>query len=217
LLFNLKIIIDIENGGLDYDDVLRLFINIPSNIHLWKLPKSYKFTGIGSRILPTDKTKLQLLVNIANRLNMLGFTSRTGDAPGTDMLFKKHSNGLVESYLPWKNFNDSPSAFYTQPPMAYTLAASNHKWWDTLKDSVKKLMARNSLQVLGSELNEESDFVVVYTLDGCNHYTNRKDTTGGSGLAISLASKLGIPVYNITNESDCKKILNMLDSLENKI
>ncbi len=203
------------NGNLGLDEVLECFIDLPSNIHLWTYPRSYYYTGIGTRgykklkDIP-DKEK-EYLSDLAKRLSKL-YTCRTGDAPGTDTVFKMNSV-KTDSYIPWENFNGSDSTLYTQPRYAKYLASLNHPYWDKLTGPVIKLMSRNSLQVLGDDLITPSDFIICYTLDGCNDYTTRTPSTGGTGLAISLASKLGIPVYNITNKSDRDKIETILISL----
>lgn len=206
----------IGNGNLDIDDVLEIFKDLPNNIHLWISPTSYTYTGIGTRgskvINDIEGEEKEYIEYIAKKLSTT-FTCRTGDAPGTDMAFKLASNNKTESYIPWSGFNNSDSLLFNQPPMAKALASLNHPYWDKLSGPVVKLMSRNSLQVLGGDLKTPSDFVVCYTKDGCNSHRTRTNKTGGTGLAISLASKIGIPVLNISNKVDRDKLDLMIKSL----
>ena len=200
----------IGNGNLNYDTVCYMFKDLPENVHLWKTPKLI-YTGIGSRKITGEIE--DVITAIAKRLSKLGFTCRTGDAKGSDTIFKDNSE-RVNSYLPWEKFNGSDSKFYTQPPITKTIASFNHIGWDWLTPAVQKLMSRNVLQLLGNDVDTESDFIICYTEDGCDDYKTRNyKTTGGTGLAISLGSKIGIPIYNIGKEGAIDKINNMLDTL----
>lgn len=68
-------------------------------------------------------------------------------------------------------------------------------------------MARNVQQVLGGDLKDPSNFVICWTPDGCENSVCRTQDTGGTGLAISVASEYGVPVYNIKNYIDRLDIL----------
>jgi hypothetical protein len=63
----------------------------------------------------------------------------------------------------------------------------------------KSLMARNSHQVLGADLRSPVDFVVCWTPDSCESETTRAPITGGTGQAIALADRWGIPVVNLAH------------------
>lgn len=113
-----------------------------------------------------------------------------------------------EIYLPWTNFNknNSQSIIPDKHP-AYEIARDHHLAWDRLNQPVKKLMARNVLQVLGNNLDSPSLFMVCYTKDGCESHVTRTSKTGGTGLAISVASKAGIPIFNLKNCSSLDKLI----------
>jgi hypothetical protein len=55
------------------------------------------------------------------------------------------------------------------------------------------------MQVLGEDLMHPSEFVVCWTPDGCERHEDRGLVTGGTGTAISVASQMGIPVFNVYN------------------
>jgi len=200
----------ISNGGLDIDFVLPLLLNLPNNIDLWKLPTSKIYTGIGSRTLP-EEYRLRV-ETIAKLCYEKGFTLRSGGADGSDLEFEQNSNSK-EIYLPWKGFNNNKSELYETPVLSETFAFFHHVGYDYLKQSVKKLMNRNVLQVLGRKMTDPSDFIVCYTEDGCNSYKTRTAKTGGTGLAISLGSTLGIPVFNVKNDKDYSELVMCINSL----
>jgi hypothetical protein len=107
--------------------------------------------------------------------------------------------GQKEIYLPWKGFNGSRSPLYTPSPGAYVIAERFHPHYAMLSSAAKKLMARNSHQVLGQDLNTPSEFVVCWTPDGCSTRASRTEATGGTGQAIAIADATGIPVFNLAS------------------
>ena len=110
------------------------------------------YAGIGSRKTPV--LVLRDMGRIATILEGRGYVLRSGGADGADSAFEK---GVVEAkhkgiYLPWKGFNDNPSALYD----CYTdrhegLAREHHPAWESLSPGVRKLMIRNSAQIMGAQ------------------------------------------------------------------
>jgi hypothetical protein len=67
------------------------------------------------------------------------------------------------------------------------------KLWATLA-----LQTRNVFQVLGADLRSPSRFLVCWTPDGAVDFSGyKRGRTGGTGTAINLAAKHGIPVFNL--------------------
>lgn len=158
------------------------------------------YTGIGSRRTPPEA--LEQMVYFGRLAATAGWTLRSGAADGADSAFELGCNlevGRKEIFLPWAGFMGHTGAYESAPPEAFQIAATIHPKWSTLMPSVKALHARNTQQVLGRELNSPSQFVICWTPDGCESYSTRSIRTGGTGTAIYLASKRGIPVYNIFN------------------
>jgi len=148
------------------------------------------YAGIGSRQTPEEV--LELFNNIAVYLAIQGFILRSGGANGADSAFEMgcdNKQGEKEIYIPWKNFNNSPSEFVVNNPDAEALARKYHPYFDRLKPGAKKLMARNSCQVLGSNLDTPSDFVICWTPEGKGE--------GGTGQAIRIAKDYNIPVFDV--------------------
>lgn len=148
------------------------------------------YAGIGSRKTPDsiqDK-----MVKIGHDLALQGYTLRSGSAIGADMSFEAGCdfvNGSKEIYLPKKGFNQSDSDLYHICPKAIEIAKKYHPDWSALKPSGQLLMARNSYQVLGLDLESPVDFVVCWTETG--------GMVGGTGQAMRIAWHYKIPIYNL--------------------
>lgn len=120
------------------------------------------------------------------------------------------AGGTKEIYLPWKWFSDNPSPLFEQHPDCFKIASELHFAWPYLKPAVRKLMARNVHQVLGQDLQTPSDFVVCYTPDGCTSIEQYTKNTGGTGLAISLASVNNIPIFNLRDPRALPRLVEFI-------
>jgi len=144
------------------------------------------YTGVGSRDVP--KEVRSEMAALARELEKAGYTLRTGDAKGSDAAFR--AGARKKEVYKASDANDRARA----------IAQEVHPAWGNLKsDYVKNLMARNTFQVFGKDLGLPSDFAVVWTKGGEESYTQRTFKTGGTGQAIELASRRGIPVINLSN------------------
>lgn len=99
---------------------------------------------------------------------------------------------------------------YDIPEKAYAIAQLHHPNWDRLKPAVKNLMARNTQQILGRDLQSMSKFVLCWTPDGCEHDFLRTYKTGGTGQAIAVATTYGIPVINFANNNPLGRLSEVL-------
>jgi hypothetical protein len=121
------------------------------------------YAGIGSRNTP--EPVLALMQRCATRLEVLGYTLRSGGANGADSFFEAGCTHK-EIYLPWPGFNGRQSEFQAVCDKALTLAATIHPRWDRLGRAARNLMGRNCYQVLGRDLSNPVDFVLCWTPDG---------------------------------------------------
>ena len=160
------------------------------------------YAGIGSRETPVSILSIMRRYACAVAHNHV---LRTGGAPGADDAFfvgaknwcnvtKTPLENRVEVFLPWDNFNGYASwrgkYVYTNIPNGASIIAERfHPRYDRLKETTKKLMDRNSMQVLGRLLNDPVDHVVCYTSDG--------KASGGTGQALRIAQYYEIPIYNL--------------------
>lgn len=156
------------------------------------------FAGVGSRNTPQDVGEY-IITRICPVLVKEGFILRSGGAEGADTFFEegyRRFKGDMEIYLPWKNFNDNYSNLYDVSEEAMDIASQFHPAWDMLSRGARALQARNVYQVLGKDLNTPSSFVMCWTADGIE---SGKTTvkTGGTGQALRIAIKRGIPIINL--------------------
>lgn len=166
------------------------------------------YAGIGSR--GTPYLILILMTKIAEYYSKRDYVLRSGGAEGADLAFEKGADDTKEIYIPWRKFNGSDSQLYTVDEDALKLASEHHPAWDRLSMPVRKLMGRNAYQILGSDLDTPVEFVICWTPDCCTDGKDRTRKTGGTGLAISIASSLGIPVYNLADRETFNKFVEMV-------
>lgn len=157
------------------------------------------YTGIGSRKTPADI--LSLMTTYAQKLSPF-YRLRSGGADGADAAFEKGAGQNKDIFLPWKNFNKNPSHLHYIPEEAYSIALSVHPYFSECKSGVKKLLARDVLQVLGEDLKTPSEFVLCWTPFAQSY--------GGTALAINVAKKNNIPVFNLWSKKSRKKFLDFL-------
>ncbi len=172
------------------------------------------YAGIGSRNTPLEIQELE--TKIAVKLASLGWILRSGGANGSDVAFEAGA-GEKEIYLPWRGFNGNDSSLFLENfekrilDEASDIARENHPN-PNLTASVLKMMTRNTFQILGERLNEPSSFVICWTKDGCESHNDRTSKTGGTGQAISIASKIGIPIFNLANKKSLERLEKFLES-----
>lgn len=163
------------------------------------------FAGIGSRDIP--KKHYNLLIDASLYLSRKGYILRSGGASGSDIACEigvDYNNGEKEIYIPWKGFNDNKSILFPENLenwcKASKIAAEFHPNWNNLKDSVKKLHARNCYQILGKDLTTPVKFVLCYCKVENGEYK------GGTSQALRIALYCKIPIINIWLEEDFKKV-----------
>jgi hypothetical protein len=152
------------------------------------------YAGIGSRETPASI--MMLMGNIARTLADRGYTLRSGGAPGADQAFEFGTPVMVqmEIYVPWHGFMGRPdtmSKLGLNYGEARSIAEKFHPRWNYLSESVRKIMTRNTFQVLGPNCHNLSKFIVCWTKDG--------KASGGTGQALRIADAQTpkIPIYNL--------------------
>ncbi len=154
------------------------------------------YAGIGARDL---KSGLSIeFITIGRHLAQKGYMLRSGGAEGADSAFEDGSDdgsGQKEIFLPWKGFNHNGSNLILPDPIPkeiIVIARNIYPRWDKVSEPVRRLHARNVLQVLGWDLNDPSSFVICYT----ERPYNDPQAIGGTMFGIVLATERSIPVYN---------------------
>ena len=150
------------------------------------------YAGIGSR--ETPKEVMDQMTELAKELESRGYTLRSGGAQGADTAFERGATSKKEI------FPGGQKAGEREMKIAREIHP-NPQALDNSKNPafVWNLMARNTNQVFGKNLNTPVDFVIAYTQDGLTDYTKRSIKSGGTGQAIDMASRKGIPVINLAN------------------
>ncbi len=167
-------------------------------------PPSCVYAGIGSR--QTPQAVLEMMERIGRAMAGHGWTLRSGAADGADTAFEagaERGGGPREIWLPWHGFNDRTAdgdgtRVGINNQANRDLARQSHPAWHVLSDAVQKLMVRNVHQILGPEPGSSppTDLVLCWTPDGGGG--------GGTGMAIRLAERHGIPVVDLgTRELPC--------------
>ena len=163
------------------------------------------YAGIGARATPPSV--LAAMTVMAGWLARQGWRLNSGGAAGADSAFAQGTPaGRRTLHLPWSGYNGcagpdcrvlSPSEL--EPCLA--IAARLHPAWNRCSPAVRKLHARNAA-ILGVGVGRPVDAVVAWTPGGT--------VTGGTGMAIRIATDAGIPVLNLgsmTPRAACERLL----------
>jgi len=145
------------------------------------------YAGIGSR--KTPEFTLNEMTYIAEALAPR-WTLRSGAAIGADIAFEL---GAATKEIFYTNH-------CTNDAIAH--AAKYHPSWGSCKLYVRMLHGRNSMIMLGQDLDSPVDCVICYTPNG--------RVEGGTGQAMRIAKDMDIPIYNLYNMT-ASEILNVLE------
>lgn len=154
------------------------------------------------------------MVDVAQKLAFEGYTLRSGGADGADRFWEEgareiYSNIPPEIYIPWAGFNGNKGQCFTVfdkldkgiQTEAIRIAMSVHPSPSRVKDSVKKLHARNVLQCLGMDLSTPSKFLLCYA-----DINKEGKPKGGTRVAWEVAKLYNIPVFNLYFEDVYKRL-----------
>lgn len=166
------------------------------------------YAGVGSRKVQGQDADIQ--VAIAQRLQQHSYWLFSGEATGSDTNFHEGAGDRFTTFVTHHGSKGIPMV-YPILQQAEEIASKNHPAWNRLDTYARKLMSRNIHQVFGPWLNTPVDFVCCWTPDGCESHETRTRITGGTGLAITVASKANIPVVNTFNTNWSYKLSELTD------
>ena len=175
------------NTGTQYPNMPE-FNKLPA-----KLDKpTMTYAGIGSRRTPVEM--LPVMTELAKELAAMGYTLRSGAAEGPDSAFEAGAGNKKDIFPGTAKTGERELkiAREVHPNVAALDRSKNPAF-------VWNLMARNTNQVFGKNLDTPVDFVLAYTPDNLTDYTKRTIDSGGTGQAIDMASRKGIPVINMAD------------------
>ena len=158
------------------------------------------YAGIGSRATP--QAELEAMTEAAKMLSEKGYTLRSGGAKGADTAFEKGTNKK-------EIFKVGNNPLTTELKIAEEI----HPRWGALKSTyVKKLMARNTNQVFGKNLDAPVDFVLFYAEETDNPLRPK----GGTGQAVEMARRKGIPTINMADTNWKNQLEKVLEGQSTK-
>jgi hypothetical protein len=161
------------------------------------------YAGVGSRETPPEI--LTRMTKLAQYLDSKGYTLRSGAAAGADTAFEL---GATKKEI----FPGSLKAGEREQKIAREIHPNPYALDNTKNLSfVWNLMARNTNQVFGKNLDTPADFLIAWTKDGLTKSEDRSAKSGGTGQAIDMASRKGIPVINMANEGWEQEIIALVE------
>jgi hypothetical protein len=201
---------DITPAGKAADKVRPVFDSLPSK----SSTPTMTYAGIGSRETPQEV--LDKMTEVAKYLDGLGYTLNTGKTftakPSNDpkyqkqyeerLAFSKKNNGKVGldeegADRAFSLGTTKKNLFGVNAPVGkkeMSVMEEIHPSPDRLKEGGKKLMARNTNQIFGENLNTPVDFVLFYAKE-----TKGIRPEGGTGQAVEMARRKGIPTINMAD------------------
>lgn len=145
------------------------------------------YAGIGSRTTPQAAV---LHMRVAAAMLAATHTLRSGHADGADQAFEEgcdFAGGAKEIWLPWANYNGAkfgflPTALHMQ------VAGDYHPAWRACSLGAKRLHARNTPIILGTDVDAPVAFVLCWTEGGLG--------SGGTGQGLRIARANKIPIFD---------------------
>ena len=175
--------------------------NAPKAPEMKELYKPYLIAG--GNDFPTNKTAE--LRSIVELLDKHSFTARVNGMRGmgevAEELVKQTRHEL---HIPWKGFDDKESKFAWAHPFASELLLQMMPSAESLSPGIQKMMTTYIRMMLGSNLNSQVLFSVIYTPDCAEKPPEKSKDTGNAEMIITLSHTYRRPVFNIA-KPDCEK------------
>ena len=195
-----------------------------SQVEFNKLPnykegqKTMTYAGIGSR--ETPKEVLELMTKAATWLEYKGYKLQTGYKrkqtngklveEGADKAFSDGTNNKELFGPDMANATTRNIAEEIHPNLKGMWSAVYNKWVSKVgkekateyADGAIGLQERNTFQVFGAELDTAVDFVLFYAIETDNPLRPK----GGTGQAVEMARRKGIPTINMADKDWRKEL-----------
>lgn len=161
------------------------------------------YAGAGSRDTPNDV--LELMREFGQAAAKAGWVLRSGGAEGADIAFERgcdEAEGRKRIFYASEsdiNETDNPNGHHGVAGMPRHLETVDkyHPKPEALSGYVRRLMARNSAQVLGFDLDRPANLLVCWTPDGATTWAQTSRETGGTGQAIRIGSDYAVSIINL--------------------
>ena len=164
--------------------------------------RTMTYAGVGSRQTPPEV--LAVMTKASTWLESLGYTLNTGKTFGgkEEGADKAFSDGTNKKNL----FGPEEHGV---GKIVQAVVDEIHPSSASLKDGGRKLMARNTHQVFGENLDTPVDFVLYYADKDPSNPIRPK---GGTGQAVEMANRKGIPTINMKDSDWRKQLLEVINS-----
>ena len=156
-----------------------------------------RYAGIGSRSTPAIVQ--EAMTSVAEWLQNQGYILRSGGAKGADQAFEKavyEGQDKKEIFLASDadiSESNKDKTNLENKKIAHEIVKETHPNYSALKKKAGEyglnLMARNTFQIFGENLDTPVDFVIAWTPGG--------KLVGGTAQAIRIANAKGIKVFNV--------------------
>ena len=143
-------------------------------------------------------------------LEKRGFVIRTGGMKGMENAVEEMARNL-EVHLPWKGFDGKESKFTYTSDEAKEFAKRHQPAWDNMKPVVQTFCAKNVRLVLGKDLKSPTQLLIIWSEDGAETARERTAKTGLTGVALSIAADLHIPVFNLQRPDAEQRLMQYLN------
>lgn len=193
-------IIAVDNGQKTFNDRVTQK-TVPYNVQYSGMPEFNKlpspsptptmtYAGVGSRQTPANI--LKQMTEVAKELESRGYTLNTGvtfrgKKEGADKAFADGTR-RVNLFSPEKQGSRKREQ---------SIAKEVHPNPNALTEGALRLMARNTNQVFGDNLKTPVDFVLFWAKESSNPLRPQ----GGTGQAVEMARRKGIPTINMADSN----------------
>ncbi len=169
-------------------------------------PPAMAYAGVGDPQTPDDIQRQ--MQRIAARLAHLGLRLRTTPMAGAHSAWLAGTIAATslgsqpvrerrELYLPWPSYAHQPQATVSSPTrQAESVARVIYPAYGTHDSAQRAVLATHIHLVLGADLHQPIDLLVCWTAEGAQTQA-QADTSTPTGIAIGVAQRWNIPVFNL--------------------
>ena len=173
--------------------------------------KLYKSVVITGNETPPPVVQ-QALQRIIPEIEKHGYVIRSGGMKGVENEVEQLARN-VEIHLPWKGFDGKESKHTYTSEEAKEFAKRYHPAWDQAKPVVQTFCAKNVRLMLGKDLKSPTQILIIWSDDGVEHARERTAKTGMTGIAVSIATELRIPVFNLQRPDAEQRLMAYLNQV----
>lgn len=200
------------NGGGSYNGggkpTFQRKVWTPEELANVKLYKSVVITGNDNPPPVVQQVLQRLIPELENR----NYVIRSGGMKGVENIVEELARN-IEVHLPWKGFDGKDSKFTFTTDEAKEFAKRYHPAYDQAKPVIQTFCAKNVRLMLGKDLKSPTQMLIIWSEDGVEHARERTAKTGLTGVAVSIATEIHIPVFNLQRPDAEQRIMAYLSGV----